>query len=130
MARWTIEDQRFEVDGLGHVIVGAHLHGFDGGLDGAEGGDDDDGGLHALFRDSAEKFEAGGGHAEVGDDELRLDLLQHRPGLVAIVRKRYLIASLFELHLHDAAEAAVIIDDEDVVWLHTVLLSPCLIGGG
>jgi hypothetical protein len=112
------EDERVQVDRLGDVVVGSHLHGFDGGLDGTERSDDDDGGLQAFFTDAPEEFKAGSRHAEIGDDELRVELFEDGPGFVAIVRERNLVANLFQLHLHDAAEAAVIIDHEDAAGLH------------
>ena len=68
------QDQGFEVDRLGHVVVGAHLHRFYRGFYGAKRCHHDDGRLHSLFRNAAEKFQSGGRHFQVSDDELGLHL--------------------------------------------------------
>ena len=76
------ENQGVEIDRLRHIVIGAQLHRFDGGLDGAKCGNDDDGCLESLLRDCAEQLEAGGRHAQIGNYELRLEFLEYGPRFV------------------------------------------------
>jgi hypothetical protein len=55
-----------EGEGLGEIVAGTGAHGFDGGVDGGEGGHDDDDGLGMLGVDVFEEREA----AAPGDFEV------------------------------------------------------------
>ncbi len=60
-----------EVDGLGEEVGGAFLHGFDSGLDGAVGGEENDDEIGVGGAGATEELEAvGAGHAQVGEHEV------------------------------------------------------------
>ena len=70
----ALEDggELFEREGLGEVVAGADAHGLDGGVDGGEGGHDDDDGVRVVLeRDLFEEGEAAAaGELEVEQDEV------------------------------------------------------------
>ena len=65
----------WDVERLKEIIVGAKLHGLDGGLRGAVGGHEDDQQLGVDLADAAKGFEAGNAaHANVHQDKVGLEL--------------------------------------------------------
>ena len=63
---------------LENVVAGASLHGFDGGLDRAVGGHDDDGHVRVRAPDGLKEFEAAhAGQFEIGDDQIVRLLAEH-----------------------------------------------------
>ena len=66
--------QFVDLERLGHIIVRAHLHRLDRGLDRGVGGDQDDGGLPMMFAHVPENIEARHRlHFDVGDDDMGLN---------------------------------------------------------
>ena len=62
--------QPLGIDGLGEVVVGADLDGFDGGFDGPLPGQDDRGDVAVLLLQAAHELEAvHARHGEIADDD-------------------------------------------------------------
>ena len=71
----------FEGEGLGEVVAGAGAHGFDGGVDGGEGGHDDDDGLGMVGVDVFEQREAAAaGELEVEQEDIDGAVLEGEAG--------------------------------------------------
>src|SRR5690606_1842090 len=61
-------------------LIGAAFHGADGGLDGAEGGDDDDEAFEAVAAEAFDEIESGfSDEIEVGDDDVELGVARGVP---------------------------------------------------
>ncbi len=104
--------QLVEIDGFGEVVVGAHPHGFDGGLDGAVGGHQHDAEIdlplpHLL--QEAEPVHAG--HAQVADGEAGvIVLVEELEGLPRVVEGTHGEPRLLEGDGHRFAGAGFIVD--------------------
>jgi hypothetical protein len=99
-------------EGFGEEVLGACLHGFDGGFDGAEGGHDDDGEEGAALAEFAEEGEpVFAGEAEVSNDDV--GAIEEGESQFGGGGEVDVVAGVFELELHDAAEPFFILDDQD-----------------
>ena len=87
------DEDFFHVDGLGDEVIGPGLEAFDGRLDIAHPGDDDDGGVSVHRAGALEEFEAvHHGHPDVGEGEGRALALEGLQALAAVRRHLRLVA--------------------------------------
>ena len=81
-----------DVEGLGDVVVGSGIEGFDLGVFLIADGEDDDRGT-ILAANGAAEIDAGhAGHHEVGDDEVRIPFLEEAHGFFGIVHGAHVVA--------------------------------------
>ena len=108
------DPQPLQIDGLGEIVVGALLDGFDRRFDGALGGQNHRGRVLALLFQRAQQFEpAHPRHDQVGQDDPRTkrgDLLQR---LVAVAGRFDAEAPASNQLLHPHPRGGIVLDDED-----------------
>ena len=108
------------VKGLGDVVVGAPLDGFDCRVDGSVGRDEDDGQTRAGVDAPPEELHATHlGHLEVGHHEVEVDLVDSLLGNPSVFGGLDLVAGAPEVGLEHLANAGLVVDDEDPL-LHGV----------
>ena len=97
-----------------HEVDGAELHRFDRGVDGAEAGHDDEGGIDADVAQLAQDVEAGdAGHPHVGEDDVEGAAARQLEAFFAARRRLHGVAGGAQHPLHAVAHARVVVDDED-----------------
>lgn len=102
-----------DAEGLGHVVVGAGVEGFDlGALVIAYGEHDDRGG--GLSTDSAAYLDAAHTrHHEIGDDEVRGPFAEDVNALFGVVGYAHVEALSGERGAEDASDLGFVVDNED-----------------
>jgi len=108
------EEEVLGGEGFGDVVVGAELHGGDGGGDGGVAGHEED--IDAGFAgiDLEEEVETGhGGQDEVGEDDVDVGGAQFGEGLFGGGGGEGAIAIALEESSADGADAGIVVDDED-----------------
>jgi hypothetical protein len=106
--------QLLDVDGLGQVVLGPQLHGAHRRLHGAVGRHDDDHGLGVDLLDLGQQLQAvHARHAQVGQDDVGVRLLeQGQPG-AGVVGAAHLVAVLPEQRLERRRRVDLVVDDHD-----------------
>ncbi len=102
-------------DGLQNVICGASAEGLDRRVEGAEGGEHDDGRVGAGGRQPPDHFEAADpGHDEIGEHQLGIFLGGQAQTLLSVLRRPAAKALGFEQGREVLTEEGLVVDDQDV----------------
>ena len=100
--------------GLLQEIEGAGPHGFDGHGHVAMAGDEDDLGGQGALADGAQEVEAGqAGHADIGEDDVGPDIVEHGQGLGGVGGDMGGEAGEAEPLFEGGAHHFFVVDDED-----------------
>ena len=106
--------QRIVVNRLGDVVVGAEAHGLHGGFNRAKGCNQNDGRLYLVFVDATQQLNAVKiWHLQICNNKLRARLGEQLQSFASRGGLSHLIACFRQLHLQNAAHAAVIIDHQN-----------------
>ncbi len=106
--------QLLDVDRLAEVVLRAQLHGLDGGLHRAVGRHHDDHRLRADLLDLGQQLDAvHARHAQVGQHDVGLDLLEQLQPGARVVRARDLVAVLVEQRLERRGGVHLVVDDHE-----------------
>src|SRR4030095_2168004 len=107
------DEDFFHVDGLGDEVIGPGLEAFDGRLDIAHPGDDDDGGVSVHRAGALEEFKAvHHGHPDVREGEGRALALEGLQALASVRRHLRLVAVGGEDFPEGVPALRVVLDDE------------------
>ena len=107
--------QLIDLERFGHVIVRAHLHGLDSGFDRGVSGNENDRRLTMMLAHVAENIEAAHRfHANIGDDDVRLNRVELLDRLLRDVKGKNLVTffpAKRDDHLH---HRRLVINDYDL----------------
>src|SRR5207247_789372 len=103
-----------EVERLVEIVIGAALHGLDGGGHGAVGGHDHDVHVGTDLADTLERGEpVESRHADVEEHEVEGLCLEDPHRLLAVLHRRHVVADPAQAFLEDPAQAVFVVGDQD-----------------
>ncbi len=110
----NVGQQLLVVPGLLDEVFSAGADGFDDVVDGAVGGDHDDGQLGLALLDLRQQLEAAlAGQGEVEEHEVEVVLVKHAQSLFAVGGHVDRIAFQREQHFKRLADGGLVVDDQD-----------------